>query len=368
MRRSLDLIEMPAPVLNGEYHRKVAASIRRMVAEDRLPQTLLFAGPIGIGKATLARQVAAGINCAVGPGEPCGDCSACERILSADLSAPRYQALFAERSKLAAAKRNESPLMIAEYTDVLIFPPDGPMQTIGIAQALALRKAARLRASEGRQRIFIIEHAERTTPEAANALLKTLEEPASGLTIILTSENPYLLLPTIRSRAVPFFFPALTPDEMTTFFARRQDIPAEVREQAATWSRGSPGLALSLDIEEFQVRREAMLALVRTSLSRGEFARLVAEVERVARKRTEGIEELAAMLSSILRDLLRLHLKVNQNLTHADIGSELAKLASRVSFQWIERAITALDELEEMGQRNIQKQIALEAYALGLQG
>ena len=359
---------MPVPVLHGEYHRRVAASIRRMVAEDRLPQTLLFAGPVGIGKATLARQVAAGINCAVGPGEPCGECSACERILSADLSSPRYQARLAERSKLVAAKRNESPLIIAEYTDVLIFPPDGPMQNIGIAQALALRKAARLRASEGRQRVFIIEHAERTTPEAANALLKTLEEPASGLTIILTSENPYLLLPTIRSRAVPFFFPALTPAEMATFFERRQDIPAEVREQAATWSQGSPGLALSLDIEVFQMRREAMLALVRTSLSQGEFARLVAELERVARKRTEGIEELAAMLSSILRDLLRLHLSVNENLTHADVRSELAELASRVSFQWIERAITALDELEEMGQRNIQKQIALEAYALGLQG
>lgn len=359
---------MPSPVLHGEYHRRVVASIRRMVDEDRLPQTLLFAGPIGIGKATLARHVAAGINCAAGPGEPCGECSACERILAADLSQPRYQARLAERSKLVAAKRNESPLIIAEYTDVLIFPPDGPMQNIGIAQALALRKAARLRASEGRQRVFIIEHAERTTPDAANALLKTLEEPADGLTIILTSENPYLLLPTIRSRAVPFFFPALTPAEMATFFERRQDIPDDVREQAATWSQGSPGLALSLDIEDFQMRRDAMLALVRTSLSKGEFARLVGEIERVSRKRSETIDELATMLSSILRDLIRLHLNVDANLTHADLGSELASLASRVSFQWTERAIKALDELEEMGQRNIQRQIALEAYALGLRG
>lgn len=339
-----------------------------MVDEDRLPQTLLFAGPIGIGKATLARHVAAGINCSAGPGEPCGECSACERILAADLSRPQYQARLAERSKLVAAKRNESPLIIAEYTDVLIFPPDGPMQNIGIAQALALRKAARLRASEGRQRVFIIEHAERTTPDAANALLKTLEEPADGLTIILTSENPYLLLPTIRSRAVPFFFPALTPVEMATFFERRQDIPDDVREQAATWSQGSPGLALSLDIEDFQMRRDTMLALVRTSLSKGEFVRLVGEIERVSRKRSETIDELAAMLSSILRDLIRLHLNVDENLTHADLGSELASLASRVSFQWTERAIKALDELEEMGQRNIQRQIALEAYALGLRG
>ena len=357
---------MPAPTLHGRYHRQVAASLWRMVEEDRLPQTLLFAGPAGVGKATVARHMAAGINCAAGPGVPCGDCSACERILSSDLSLPEYRKQLEERRKLPAAKRSEAPLVIAKHTDVLIFPPDGPMQNIGIAQALALRKAAHLRASEGRRRIFIIEHAEHASTEAANALLKTLEEPAPGLTIVLTAENPFLLPATIRSRAVPFFFPALTHDEMTTFLDRRQDIQPDFRPQVSTWAQGSPGVALSLDVDEFRARRDAMLALVRTSLARGQFAPLVAEVERVTRKRTEGIDELTAMVASILRDLLRLHLQVGENLTHLDIREELAELSSGVTFAWAERAISALEELEQMGHRNIQKQIALEAYALNL--
>lgn len=359
---------MPPPVLYGRRHREIANSLWRIVAEDRLPQTLLFAGPEGVGKATLARHLAAGINCDRGPGEPCGDCSACTRILAADLSQEPFKRQLTERRKLPAAKRAEAPLVIATYTDVLIFPPDGPMQIIGIDQAMTLRKAARLSPSEGRRRIFIIEHAERANAEAANALLKTLEEPAPNLTIVLTSENPYLLPATIRSRSVPFFLPALSREEMAAFLEGRPDVGDEIRDQVATWSQGSPGIAVSLDVDEFLRRRDAMLALVRTALSSGEFAQLVGKLDKIARRETEGIEVLAAMISSLLRDLLRLHLGVDENLTHRDIRDGLERLASRLTFEWTERASKALDELEQMRQRNIQKQIALEAYALALQG
>lgn len=358
---------MPPPALYGRRQREIADTLWRIVAEDRLPQTLLFAGPEGVGKATLARHLAAGINCNLGPCEPCGDCSACRRILATDLSQEPFKRQLTERRTLPAAKRAEAPLVIATYTDVLIFPPDGPMQIIGIDQAIALRKAARLSPSEGRRRIFIIEHAERANAEAANALLKTLEEPAPNLTIVLTSENPYLLPATIRSRSVPFFLPALTREEMAAFLARRPDVGDGVREQVATWSQGSPGVAVSLNVEEFLRRRDAMLALVGTALSSGDFAELVGRLDKIARRESEGIEALAAMISSLLRDLLRLHLGVDENLTHRDIRDGMERLASRVTYEWTERASEALDELEQMRQRNIQKQIALEAYALALQ-
>ena len=355
---------MPAPRLIG--HEWIAASLWRMVAEDRLPQTLLFAGPEGVGKATLARHLAAGINCESGPGMPCGECSSCERILAADLSTAAYRQLFQDRRKLAASKRAESPLVISTHPDVLIFPPDGPMQIIGIDQARMLRNAARLAPSEGRRRIFVLDHAERANAEAANALLKTLEEPAPGLTIILTTENPYLLPATIRSRSIPFYFAALSPAEMETFLHSREDIAEEIRDQVAAWSNGSPGVALSLDVQAFLRRRTAMLSLVRTSVSEGEFARFAGEVESVARKQSEGIEELASMLASLLRDLLHLHLNVSEGLTHLDISKDLATLASQTDFKWIERALRGLDELQQLRQANIQKQIALEAYALSL--
>lgn len=355
---------MPAPRLVG--HERIAESLWRMVKEGRLPQTLLFAGPEGVGKATLARHLAAGINCQNGPGPPCGDCSPCERILASDLSLKVHRDILAGRLKLTAAQRSGTPLVIATHPDVLFFPPDGPMRIIGIDQARMLRNAARIAPSEGRRRIFVLDHADRANPEAANALLKTLEEPAPDLTIVLATEHPFLLPATIRSRSIPFYFSALSPAEMESFLQARDDIPEPTRSHVGAWSRGSPGIALSLDVNEFVRRRAAMLSLVRMSLKDGGLVQFTKEFQSVARKRSEGIDRLAAMLASLLRDLLRLHLGVREDLTHTDICDDLAQLAPRSSFWWIERAVRALDELRQLEQLNVQKQLALEAFGLSL--
>ena len=153
-------------------NRDIADSLFRMAGEDRLPQTLLFAGPAGIGKATLARFLAAGINCDKGPAWPCGECSACLRILAADLSLDEHRKQFEERVKLPAAKRSENPLIVSTHPDFLIFPPDGPLRMISIEQARRLRQAAQFSPSEGRRRIFVIDHADRANSEAANARIQ----------------------------------------------------------------------------------------------------------------------------------------------------------------------------------------------------
>lgn len=355
---------MPPPALIG--HRRIADSLWRMVSEQRLPQTLLFAGPEGVGKATFARHLAAGINCASGPGKPCGECSSCERILAVDLSRASYRQQLEERRKLPAAKRAEAALVISTHPDFLTFPPDGPMRVIGIDQARFLRNAARYGPSEGRRRIFLLDGADRTNPEAANALLKTLEEPAPELTIVLTSENPYLLPATIRSRAVPFYFSALSSKEMEIFLQARSDLADEIREHLGAWAGGSPGVAASLDVESFLRRRKAMLTLVRMALAKGDFTSFASEMEAFARNREEGIDGFAAMLGSLLRDLLRIRLGLAEGLMHRDIARELSELAPQTEFSWTERAMAAIGELERLQQTNIQKQIAMEALALSL--
>lgn len=347
-------------------HRPVLESLWKLVAEDRLPQTLLFGGPEGVGKATVARHLAAGMNCLRGAGEPCGDCRSCERILLADLSQPEYVRMADERRKLTAAQRQDDPFVVATHPDVLIFPPDGPSRTFSIHQARFLRGQAQYRPGEGRHRIFVIEHAQRANEHAANALLKTLEEPARRLTIVLTAENPYHLLPTIRSRAIPFHFGPLTRAQMARFLEGRDEIPVEQRERIAAWSRGRPGKALRIDVEEFLDRRKAMLALVRTALAEGEFARLVGALETVTKRTEESIGRLAAMVSSILRDLLRLHLDAPDDLTHRDIQDDLRKLAPRMDLGWIAPAVELLDELVVLERSNVDKQIAMEACALAL--
>lgn len=354
---------MPAPQFFG--NRGIADSLFRMAAENRLPQTLLFAGPAGIGKATLARLLAAGINCDRGPARPCGECSACLRILAADLSRGEYRKQLEERAKLPASKRAESPLIVSTHPDFLIFPPDGPLRMIQIEQARRLRQAARYNPSEGRRRVFVIDRADRANPEAANALLKTLEEPAPSLTVILLAENPYELLPTIRSRSIPFYFAPLASDEIERFLAMREEIPAGERGRAAAWSGGSPGRAVALDVEAFVRRREAMLTLLQVSLGAVEFARLAGEMESFARTSAADLDQTAEMLYSLLRDLLRIKLGAGASM-HTDIRDDLEPLAARAAFEWIERARAQTAKLEELQRRNIQKQIALEALALGL--
>lgn len=345
---------------------EIVQSLRQMVAENRLPQTLLFAGPRGVGKATLARLLAAAMNCPTSPGEPCGQCSNCRRMLAADLSLDDFQKMFAEREKLTAAQRGDSPLIVSTHPDFLIFPPDGPMQLITIEQARQLRAAARFGPSEGKRRIFLIDHADRANDEAANSLLKTLEEPAPALTLILTAENPYELLPTIRSRSIPFYFAPLSPAEMDRYFHSRPEISDRERPRLRGWAQGSPGRALSLNVEDYLQRRDAMLALVRTSLGQGSFAELLAFTEVAGRKPQEKLELLAESLTTLLGDLLHLCFGSGEALVNDDIRAELETIARSIPFEWFETACGRLIELEELRRRNIQKQLALEALALEL--
>lgn len=355
---------MPAPTLIG--HDRVAASLWRMVEQGRLPQTLLFSGKGGIGKSTLGRHLAAGINCKAGPGAPCGECSPCMRIFATDPSMDPFLNQIESRKKMTAAQRKAVPLVIAIHPDVLIFPPDGPSGLIVIDQARYIREQARLAPAEGRRRVFILPHAERATEEASNALLKTLEEPTPSLTLVLTAENPFSLLPTIRSRAIPFHLSRLKVGEMEQFIAMREEIPPSDRGVVAAWAQGSPGAALRIDVEEFRTRREAMLEVIRTGLGRGEFGQLSGQLGTLGRGDSSKIEALAAMLWSLLRDLARIRFDAASELVHGDIASTLDELAPRIEVPWLERAARELQDLEQLQRYNVQRQIALEAYALRL--
>ncbi len=344
----------------------IASSLRGMLSQDRLPQTLLFSGPRGVGKATLARYLAAAIHCRQASADDfCGQCSACTRVLAADLSLPEFQKQIEEREKMPAPKRHDNPLVFSTHPDYLIFPPDGPLRMFGIEQARKMRSTARFNPTEGSRRVFVLDGADRANDDAANSLLKTLEEPAEALTIVLTAENPYDLLPTIRSRSVPFYFSRLSTDEMQRFFERKPELPEADRKRLAGWAQGSPGAALTIDVEEYLNRREAMLAVLRTALGAGGFADLIGRTESVARKSKEKLEFLIEMLYGLLGDLLHLRYGSGQ-LVNQDIREDLRELSERVGFEWMEKASQALDELGELRRRNIQKQIALEGYAARL--
>jgi DNA polymerase-3 subunit delta' len=327
----------------GNAH--VAQTLEQMAGQERLAQTLLFSGPEGIGKATLARRLGARL------------LGHAEWIEKDDLSLPGNLETVAAREKWPAEKRNEDPLLFASHPDFVTFAPDGPLRQITIPQTRLLRERAQFLPHRGSRRVFLIDGVDRANEQAANSLLKTLEEPPGHLMVIMTAANAYDLLPTIRSRAVPFHLAPLSVEEMTEFVrARGLDRP----ERRIALAAGSPGAAVSLDIDAHDKRRAAMLALLKVAAGAAPFGTWAPVAEMIARTKSEKLELHLRALYELLRDLLVLQQGAGE-IRNLDIRGEMETLAGKVEFGWIRKAVAKVDEIAELARRNVQKGIALDA-------
>ena len=332
----------------GNAHATQA--LEQMVEHGRLAQTLLFSGPEGVGKATLARRLGG-----VLLGHP-------EQIEHDDLSLPDNLETIATREKLPAEKRNDDPLCFATHPDFLTFPPDGPLRQITIPQTRLLKDRAQYLPHKGPRRVFLIDHVDRANDQAANSLLKTLEEPPDHLVLIMTAENAYDLLPTIRSRAVPFQFAPLSKEEMTAFIkSRGLDRP----ERRIALAAGSPGIAVSLDLEAYDKRRAAMLILLKVAAGLTPFGSWVPVSEAIGRSKSEKLDLYLKVLYELLRDLLVLH-EGGAEIRNQDIRRDLEAVAAKVQFAWIRKAVAKVDEIAQLIRRNIQKTIALDSLIVDL--
>jgi DNA polymerase-3 subunit delta' len=325
-------------------------ALQQMMALDRLSQTLLFSGPEGVGKATLARRLGARL---LGRGD---------LIEQDDLGRAENVETVAARLKLTSEHRNDDPLMFATHPDFVTFAPDGPLRQISIPQTRRLKEQAQFLPHRGSRRVFLIDHVDRANEQAANSLLKTLEEPPPHLIVIMTAENAYDLLPTIRSRAVPFHFTPLAREEMQQFVRARGLAQPERRIALAA---GSPGVAVSLDLEAYDKRRAAMLVLLKVAAGAAPFSAWVPVSETIARGRNDKLDVYLKVLYELLRDVLVLHSSGGE-IRNQDIRRDLEALAARVQFPWIRKAVKRVDEIAEFMRRNIQKTIALDALIMEL--
>lgn len=301
---------MPLPPLVG--HSEARHRLAEAVRSGRLPQVMVISGPVGVGKQRLALWLAQLAFCERTELEPCGRCRAC-RLVDGLSHADLHWFVPIPRPKVADPDKavDEAAQAIAEVMEErrskpLYAPPDG-MASHSMASVRLLHRRASLTAVEGGPRVFILGDAERLVPqessqEAANALLKLLEEPPPGSIFILTTVDVRRLLPTIRSRAVPVRLNRLADEQVLGFLTEHVPALAAPDERVAH-AGGSIGVALSSDEESGRAYRAAgaLLEAVMAGSAAG-FERALKQAPYSARGEfTAMLDALADTLSEAAR-------------------------------------------------------------------
>ena len=327
-------------------HRRIVSLLSRAVAQNRLPPSLLLAGPAGVGKRRVAMAVAAAVNCLqprqMGEFErdACGTCAACKRI-----------------------ERGVHP-------DVILIEP-GETGTIKIEQVRDVIDRAGYRPFEGRRRAVVIDEADAMVPQAQNALLKTLEEPPSASIFILVSSMPDALLATVVSRCPKLRFGALSVAEVAEILVRDHDYTQPDARVAAADADGSVGRALSAESADLTEARATAQRILEQAARTTDASRLVDSVKDVVAKKGSSATErdqLAACLratSSLLRDLGLMAARADASaLANTDLQTQLTALSGSYDGDRATRAYAAVDEALAALERNASPKVVVDWLVL----
>jgi len=344
--------------------------LREAIAADRLPHALILSGPRGAGKYTLALKLAQTVNCldpkqTDGLPDYCGVCSNCVRIgQAADLEA-RVDEAIAAREDLREVDKKETRILIQTHPDVLVIPPDPPQLLIKLGQVRTMIREIYRMPAEAKRAVYIFTSAS-FMKEAANSLLKVLEEPPAHANIVLLAENLGDLLPTIRSRGSIFRLGAIPLDQIETLLAeRRMDWRPAQRSLVARLAQGAVGQALGFDLEAYVASRADALLILRNALREPDYSALfrMTETYRAGAEGQEKTSKLLGAMLSLLEDLLLLKSGAPHLVRNIDLEKELAALAPQVSLEWIEAAERGGHQVRSGMRRNLLRSLALDAFA-----
>lgn len=348
--------------------------LREMLARDHFPHAVILAGTPGSGKYTLALMLARAMNCLERPltdrlPDFCGRCSNCTRMgLAQDLDARFVEAVEA-RENLRETDKKETRIFVQTHPDLLVIPPDPPQMMIKVDQVRHVIQRIYYRPAEARESVYIFTSSA-FMKEAANSLLKVLEEPPEFATIFLLTENPAELLPTIRSRSAIFTLGALGSAELESRLAKlRPDWNSRQRALVARLSEGAMGRALSFNLDGYVAARGQALVMLKSALGGADHTDLFKTTETF-RPGAEGrrkIDDLLRTLYLLLEDLMCLQSGAAQLVRNTDIQGELKTMSETADFAWVQRAAEGLGEVERGMRRNLLRSLSLDAFAAALE-
>jgi DNA polymerase III subunit delta' len=335
-------IAMPLRTIVG--HRHLVDLLMRAVARGRVPQSLLFAGPDGVGKHAVAIALAQAVNCprrgeaGRAQDDACGECATCQRIAR------------------------------GQHSDVTVVDQGGEASIKIRMLRTRVLEVVGFRPFEARHRVYVIDPADEMTEEAQDALLKTLEEPPPAAIFILVTAYPDTLSPTIQSRCRRLRFGPLAEADVARVLAERAGLDRAKARALAGASGGSVSRALAEETGDLADDRDAALALIASTKDRaiGPRLRAAAALAQHGSKRRDR-DALGARLSivaSLIRDLGALSAGVSDGLANADLEDTLRRLAPAFDARRLANAFGIVTEAQDALTRNASPKIVADWVAV----
>ncbi len=327
---------------HGQEH--LTAALDRALLEERLAHAYLLTGLVGVGKATLAIEMAQAVNC-VEQQRPCGECQQCQRI---------QRGIHSDVQFVVPTEDERTGRLRTE---------------IGIDQVRAMERSAALGPYEGKYRVFIIEGGERLSTEAANALLKMMEEPPPKVLILLTAVNEEALLPTLLSRCQRLELRRLPEERLADILSLEHGVAPDDASLLARLSGGRLGWAVAAAtdpkvLEQRQQRLDDVLSAVDGGLERRfQYAQELAF--QYGRDRA-AVQEALSLWLAWWRDMLMLKEEVAELVAGPDWRESLEARAGRFSAEQVAGVVREVVATQERLEHNAIPRITLDVLMLTL--
>jgi DNA polymerase III subunit delta' len=321
-----------------EHIRGQAAAKRLLQSSlrlDKLSHAYIFSGPVGTGRKQMAITLAQAIYCKNAVDDPCGECLECRKVEHGN------------------------------HPDLHVIQPEGTV--IKIDQIRDLQKEFSYRAKASGTKIYVLQQAEKMTVQAANSLLKFLEEPASRVVAILITENGHALLPTIQSRAQWISFTPMPREEMILTLLQ-EGSPSTLVVPAAHMTAGLEAAKQLMASNWFAEMRNLVLQLAKETLTRFPASIVTMQQKLIKTELSDHVSSFFDLLILWFKDMVQLRLGRRDKLVYTDQLDWMASLAlSRETADWV-RMMEQAVELQKRLRFNTNTQLVVEKMLVDIQG
>jgi len=303
--------------------------LQRALKHKKLPNSILFAGPEGIGKTEVALVVTKALNCLKKSSDACEECSHCRAI------------------------NNKN------FPDVMVLFP--AKEVLKIEQMRFLKEMAHLKPMAGQKRVFIVQDAEKMNEEASNSLLKVLEEPPPFFQIILITPNPYRIIPTIKSRCQVFKFSPIPKEEIRKALVAKGIKPEKARVLAQLVG-GNLKQALSLEWDEVHVQRKQAWRVFLALLKKEKASPLLRQLSASKSSVKEELEKTLKIISTFCRDIILIKEKVDAGLLiNPDFEKDLREIERSMSLDQTLNFLSTVDFAQAAFRKNLNVNILVSS-------